>query len=367
MERRYLKYTFVSLLWTVVLGYLLWASLHARSLRSELRVTELKIEVADSSARGHLVSSKRVAEWIRRSGKLREGTPVGKLDLEGVERLILKNGFVESVAAYVRRSGEVRVKIHQREPLLRLLTGGMNAYVTAEGYVFQAPQAASLYVPVLTGDYEPPCPRDFNGSMEELMEKRLEEFDAQILRVGMERRPLFERRRRNRRKLDSIRRLKLPLTVRFFASSERKDKAIDELLERKKKLRRQCRYESRLIDEGMARVETKQTSLEKQQKKLEKSYEDFTKLLTFVENVENDDFWSAEVVQIVVTVADSGALEVELVPRSGRHTILFGRLENIEQKFDNLLCFYRKGLGRIGWDKYKVIDVRYRGQVVCRK
>ena len=40
----------------------------------------------------------------------------------------------------------------------------------------------------------------------------------------------------------------------------------------------------------------------------------------------------------------SGALEVELVPRSGRHTIVFGRIEQVERKFDKLLCFYRSGL-----------------------
>ena len=64
---------------------------------------------------------------------------------------------------------------------------------------------------------------------------------------------------------------------------------------------------------------------------------------------------------------NAGELEVELVPRSGRHTILFGRIEQVERKFDKLLRFYRNGLQNIGWDAYRTIDIRYKDQVVCKK
>jgi hypothetical protein len=100
---------------------------------------------------------------------------------------------------------------------------------------------------------------------------------------------------------------------------------------------------------------------------LEKSYEDFMKLLTFVESVENDDFWRSEVVQIAAHTTPSGALEVELTPRSGRFTILFGRLEEVERKFGKLERFYRRGLPSIGWNEYRTIDIRYNDQVVCKK
>ena len=91
------------------------------------------------------------------------------------------------------------------------------------------------------------------------------------------------------------------------------------------------------------------------------------KLLTFVETVENDDFWRSEVVQITAHTTPSGALEVELTPRSGRYTILFGRLEEVDRKFDKLLRFYRNGLPVLGWGTYRTIDIRYDNQVVCKK
>ena len=55
------------------------------------------------------------------------------------------------------------------------------------------------------------------------------------------------------------------------------------------------------------------------------------------------------------------------MPRSGRHTIVFGRIEQVERKFDKLLRFYRSGLMNIGWGEYRTIDIRYNDQVVCKK
>ena len=75
----------------------------------------------------------------------------------------------------------------------------------------------------------------------------------------------------------------------------------------------------------------------------------------------------SEVVQIAARTTPSGALEVELTPRSGRFTILFGRLDDIGGKFDKLLRFYRSGLSSIGWSEYRTIDIRYNDQVVCKK
>lgn len=72
-------------------------------------------------------------------------------------------------------------------------------------------------------------------------------------------------------------------------------------------------------------------------------------------------------VQIAAHTTPSGALEVELTPRSGRFTILFGRLEEVDRKLDKLMRFYRNGLSTLGWETYRSIDIRYRNQVVCKK
>lgn len=84
-------------------------------------------------------------------------------------------------------------------------------------------------------------------------------------------------------------------------------------------------------------------------------------IVKVVRQVERDSFWNAQVSQIILN-DDKG---FELVPVLGNHKILIGDTSNLEEKFDNLYAFYKKVMTRIGWDKYEVLDARYKGQVVA--
>ncbi len=59
--------------------------------------------------------------------------------------------------------------------------------------------------------------------------------------------------------------------------------------------------------------------------------------------------------------------DILIVPRIGGQIVELGSPENLEEKFSNLLTFYRKGMPRAGWDTYSKISLKYRGQVVCTK
>ena len=98
-----------------------------------------------------------------------------------------------------------------------------------------------------------------------------------------------------------------------------------------------------------------------------KRYEDFVKLINFVKYIEQDSFWRAEIVQIVASTMTSGDITIELIPRTGNHTVRFGTVEDVEYKLDKLLSFYENGLRNIGWDAFRTISVEYKGQVVCTK
>lgn len=79
--------------------------------------------------------------------------------------------------------------------------------------------------------------------------------------------------------------------------------------------------------------------------------------------VDKDAFWKAQIEQIFVT-AES---ELLLIPKIGDHSIVFGSTENMAEKFDKLMVFYREGLSRVGWNKYSTINLKYKDQVVCTK
>lgn len=71
-------------------------------------------------------------------------------------------------------------------------------------------------------------------------------------------------------------------------------------------------------------------------------------------------FWAAQIAQIDITPAGT----FELLPVVGNHIIRIGRAENLDQKLANLLLFYKQVLRKTGIDKYAVIDVQYKDQVI---
>lgn len=59
--------------------------------------------------------------------------------------------------------------------------------------------------------------------------------------------------------------------------------------------------------------------------------------------------------------------EFELIPRLGAQVILLGGVDNMEEKFLKLQQFYTLGLEKIGWNKYNIINIKFKNQVVCSK
>ncbi len=60
--------------------------------------------------------------------------------------------------------------------------------------------------------------------------------------------------------------------------------------------------------------------------------------------------------------------ELELYPSIGNHKIIFGEAKDIEEKFNKLKLFYTEGLNKTdGWNKYSIINIKYKNQVVCTK
>jgi cell division protein FtsQ len=88
-----------------------------------------------------------------------------------------------------------------------------------------------------------------------------------------------------------------------------------------------------------------------------------TNLYRLTMYITHDKFLKAQIAQIYVNEFS----EFELVPRIGNHVILLGKAEDLDDKFTRLYAFYKYGLNKIGWNKYNVINIKYKNQVVCSK
>jgi cell division protein FtsQ len=86
-------------------------------------------------------------------------------------------------------------------------------------------------------------------------------------------------------------------------------------------------------------------------------------LYDFVLFLQKNKYWNSQIEQIHI---DSN-LDVELMPRKGNHHIILGKIEDYKENLDKLKLFYDKGLDKVGWNRYSVINLKYKNQVVCTK
>ena len=87
------------------------------------------------------------------------------------------------------------------------------------------------------------------------------------------------------------------------------------------------------------------------------------KIFRIAQFLDKDDFWKAMVEEIFINSKG----DIELFTKIGEQTVIFGNIDNMDEKFDNLLVFYKQGLNKVGWKKYKTINLKYKNQVVCSK
>jgi cell division protein FtsQ len=78
--------------------------------------------------------------------------------------------------------------------------------------------------------------------------------------------------------------------------------------------------------------------------------------------INKDPFWSAQVSQVMF---DSANNAFEMLTVLGDQKVIIGDTSRLREKFNNLLLFYKRILNTIGWDKYEVLDLSFKGQVVA--
>jgi cell division protein FtsQ len=74
-----------------------------------------------------------------------------------------------------------------------------------------------------------------------------------------------------------------------------------------------------------------------------------------------DTFWNTQITQIEM----NGVNNFNCYTTLGGQVVKLGDTADIALKLNNLLSFYHEVSNKIGWDRYEVLDVRFKGQVVA--
>lgn len=88
-----------------------------------------------------------------------------------------------------------------------------------------------------------------------------------------------------------------------------------------------------------------------------------TDLYKFALFLQENEFWNDLIEQIYVFQDQ----EVELIPKVGNHRIMLGTIDDFRDKLDKLKLFYEQAIPKVGWEKYSVINLKYKNQIVCTK
>lgn len=91
--------------------------------------------------------------------------------------------------------------------------------------------------------------------------------------------------------------------------------------------------------------------------------EEGQKVFEFIEYVQSDEFWSAQVAHISV----DQNMEVSILPQVTKQIVEFGPIEDIDEKFKKLKIFYKKILPGKGWNYYETVSLKYKDQIVAKK
>jgi cell division protein FtsQ len=86
-----------------------------------------------------------------------------------------------------------------------------------------------------------------------------------------------------------------------------------------------------------------------------------SKMLYLTHAIRGNSFWNAQLSQINI----NNGMEFELIPVLGNQKILLGDTDRLQEKLNGLFAFYRNVLNKIGWDKYEVLDLRFKDQVIA--
>ncbi|MBQ5844434.1 MAG: hypothetical protein IIW52_06230 [Alistipes sp.] len=347
------KAIFFVTLWAAIVAYTIYCSILVRRHHREQVVERLAIEIVDSTASKQLINSQRVREMLFEQGIATINTPVGLVDTKAIKETICSHGFVDDVDIYASYSGTLHISINQRTPIMRLLVDGYNLYITADGFVFRAPEQSALYVPVVTGSYRPQFDPLFEGELSSVLSSlRAAAADSvAIIEKSAESIKARETYWKERRK--AIRDSSVKRSVRKEWSVER-----SKMLKYADGHIRNCRRE-------LKQIEAKQAAVLERLEGTEREFNDFLELIRFMESIGKDRFLSAEVVQTVASKSSDNSIWLSLIPRSGNHRIEMGWLENCKQKIERLKLFYDKVAVTAGWESYKTVNLNFTDQIVC--
>ena len=331
--------------------------------RATQSVTSLEINITGGEE-CPLADKESIDRWITQEGPMSHSMTLAEFNSGEIERRALELSAVAEANVYVDYNGKAVLDVTLREPIARLRTDGYDLYISDDGYILPTVADRTAAVPVITGDYTALFAPNYNGYAKSVVNDSIASLDKVIQSLEDAKLPYYRQLEDN----DLTLREALSESVRkgFFMSEYEYSILVNDLEGRKIAARERHSTTKRKLEAEIEALSKQQDEARIKQHKVTTAGEDFESLIAFLKHVDDDSFWHAEVVQVILTGGGEKRMELSFVPRSGNFVVDLGTPEGYATKLSNLYRFYNKGLDNIGWDKFSYISLRYDKQVVCR-
>lgn len=342
----------------LIIAYLCYASMLTQKVRKELCVKEIIISFDNGSERHRFATIEDISKQLARGNFNVKGKAVDRVDVLSIAQAIAKNSYVKDVDVYTTCLGNLYIEIEQHTPVLRLLSGGYNCYITASGEVFRSPSGAACHTPVVTGSFRPIFRPDFEGSIVDHYAKLIASEDKEVASLNKE---ISVSKQAYRSCIERMRQLEKSKRRKLFEKEESYQQRLVGIESDKKK----CQQQRAQLRAEREQLQKKKQRVLQRKAKLINGRNDLLCLIGFVDQIKQDSYWGEEITQFDIRRNSLGEISLRLMPRSGDFMVEFGTLVDRDVKLAKLRKFYDDGLSHIGFSYYKTIDVRYEKQVIC--
>lgn len=82
----------------------------------------------------------------------------------------------------------------------------------------------------------------------------------------------------------------------------------------------------------------------------------------FAKYVNKDSFWRSQIAQVYIN--EKG--DAIIIPLIGNEEFVFGELTNYKTKLNKIKRYYEEIAPKLGWNKYREVNVKFEKQIVCK-
>ena len=140
----------VSLVAAVVVGYVAGIAVWSSKRANEHVCPALELTITDFASRQYVTESELV-QLLKTAHLYPVGKPASSVAIQGIENTIKQHPMVRDAECYVQPSGVVCVRLCQRIPVLRVVTGDVSYFVDSERTKMPIRETVTTPVLVATG------------------------------------------------------------------------------------------------------------------------------------------------------------------------------------------------------------------------